>query len=593
MIFALFVTLDLLFLRWVWVQFECWGFWDWDYQQTLLEVTRISWVEHLQIPLWNPYIRGGVTLAGNTLNHAFGPCLLPVLLFGTIAGIKIDLMAYLLIGQAGIFLLARYNRLSRDSAFLVALIYSLGGIYAQRLTHGHFEWIAMAWIPFVLLMIHKSIDRSAHRTICLGGLFLSFLFLDGGPYQFAFLAVFLGMYTLLMMIRKKSAKPLIVMMLIGMLGAGLAGVKLFPVLETVVKYPRPSMELNFYGAPFVPTATELLHQAFLSRAQTHDSQAWMPYILNVGCYVGWIPLILAALALLLRPRRLWFQAVLLLFFGWIMLGSVFSFTPWALISKTPGLTMLRVPSRFNLFVLLMLALLAGEGLQLLKEHVTKPIWRTLVPGFLIALVALDLIWVNGKTFQKAFCIPPIEVRQAGDFKIYSRSPYLDTYKSTALYETFPNWVGAAYPAVLENKGVLDTYRTIHCDSSALPFDHPDYEGEAVIHGERGKIVEVRRTPNRISITTDGQGSLLTLNQNYDEGWKCEGHGFGTMMNVKGRLTLKLVPGQTKYDVVYRPDAFVLGACVSLLTLLLIAGSGFWLWFRKRPHQAQASHPGIH
>ena len=37
---ALFLILDLVFLRWVWIHFFNWGFWDWDYQHTLLEAAR-------------------------------------------------------------------------------------------------------------------------------------------------------------------------------------------------------------------------------------------------------------------------------------------------------------------------------------------------------------------------------------------------------------------------------------------------------------------------------------------------------------------------------------------------------------------------
>lgn len=597
----LFAALDLLYLRWVWIHFENWGFWDWDYQQMLLEATRISWVEHFQIPLWNPYIRGGVTLAGNTLNHAFAPCLVPVLIFGTIAGVKLVIFAYLLIAQAGMYLLGRYHGLTRDCAFLAALIFSLGGIFAQRMTHGHFEWIAIAWIPFVLLMMHKGIDRPSLRTLGAGGIFLAFIFLDGGPYQFAFLAVFLGVYTLLLLLKKRSFLPMSVLFVIFLIGVGLASIKLFPVLETVSRYPRTPMKLNFYGAPTIPGAGELLYQAFLSRAQSHDPDAWMPYILNVGCYVGLLPILLAIVAIGARLKRLWFQVVLLLFFGWIMLGTVFSYTPWAVLSQLPGLSMLRVPSRFNLFVLLVLALLAAEGMQVLirlisKQGSTNTKLRRLIPALLIAIIAADLIWVNGDVLQKAFLIPPVKVESrtaeksdgseelgtaSSEFKYYAKSPYLDTYKATALYPTFPNWVGAAYPAMLENRGVMETYRTIHSEAFALPFTHENYKGEAVINGRQGEVLNLERTPNRITVHTNGKGNLLFINQNFDKDWECTAPEGATITEGNGLITVKLIPGQTEYVLVYRPGSFFLGAAVSLLTLFFMVASWFWLQLARK------------
>ena len=119
---ALFLILDLVFLRWVWIHFFNWGFWDWDYQHTLLEATRVSFVDYFQVPLWNPYIGGGATLAGNSLNHAWAPCFLPVLLLGTLSGAKICIFIYLLIGQLGMYLLARHRGLSMQASFFSAII---------------------------------------------------------------------------------------------------------------------------------------------------------------------------------------------------------------------------------------------------------------------------------------------------------------------------------------------------------------------------------------------------------------------------------------------------------------------------------------
>jgi len=193
------------------------------------------------------------------------------------------------------FLLSRYRGLSRGSAFLSSLLYTLGGVYAQRLTHGHFEWIAIAWIPFIVLAIHRSAGRLSRKPLCLGGIFLAFLMLDGGPYQFAFLGVFLALYVLPLAIQGKSPRPLAAAAIILILGISLASVKLIPMYDTITKYPRVGGEFGFYGLSEPPRASSMLYQMFLSRNQQHDPGSWMPYKLNVGCYVGWIPLLLAGI----------------------------------------------------------------------------------------------------------------------------------------------------------------------------------------------------------------------------------------------------------------------------------------------------------
>lgn len=423
--------------------------------------------------MWNPFIGGGVTLAGNTINHTWGPCFVPIFLFGTIAGIKVCILIYLLISQWGMYLLARDRGLSEESAFLSAILYTLGGFYAHRLTHGHFEWIAAAWIPFIVLIIHKNIESLNKKSICLGGIFLAFLFLDGGPYQFAFLTVFLGIYTTFIAIKYKNTRPIITLALVFIIGVSLSSIKLYPVYETIKKYPRNTSEINFYGAPFTPTFLDICNQMFVSRNQTHRPDAWMPYILNVGCYVGWIPHILAFTTMIMRPYRNWPLYATAIIFFWISLGPAAPLNLWGILHKLPGFASLRVPSRFNVFVILLLALLSGEGMQIIKEKMPKNQCYRFIPIFIMAIIAIDLLWVNGKTFKVAFSVPPLEVQTNDSFRQYFKSPYNIEYRKRALYKTFPNWPSAAFPAVLENRGVINNYRTIPFDSLRFLSNIPD------------------------------------------------------------------------------------------------------------------------
>ena len=570
----LYLVVDLVFLRWVGIHFGNWGFWDWDYQQTLLETARRSILDHGQIPLWNPYIGGGITLAGNTLNHTFSPCFLVILLLGTLPGIKVCIGLYALAGQAGMYGFARALGMGRAGAFLAGLLYMAGGVYAQRLTHGHFEWIAVAWFPFVLWMLEKSGKRLDRRAVALGGLFMAFLFLDGGPYQFAFFGLFAITYTLLRTIRLKSAVPFTALVLVFVLGAGLAAVKLVPVFETVGEFPREVTEDNFYGAPFTPEPVGMLHRAFTARDQYHRPDAWMPYDLNVGSYVGWIPLALALVALVVRFRARWPLALCALLFLWTFLGSVLPFSPWDLFEHLPGLSMLRVPSRFNVFVLLALALFAGDGIEWLGARLATRLKRrgaaTLIAGVLTTLVAADLLWVNGRVFKHAFSVPPLKTEAPGPFRNDLHSPFFDAYREAALYDTFVHWPCAAYPAMLENRGVLSSYRTIPVPfpPPVISAEAPAYRGEAWFAKGPGKVVETRITPNRIEAELDGGGGVLVFNTNHHGGWKAEGKGLGEVLNREGLLALDVPAGCKEVGLVYRPASFLYGVAVSGIFLVL-------------------------
>jgi len=467
------------------------------------------------------------------------------------------------------YLLARDRGLSGESAFLSAILYTLGGFYAHRLTHGHFEWIAAAWIPFILLIIHKNIKVLKKKSICLGGIFLAFVFLDGGPYQFAFLMVFLGVYTICYTIKSKNTRPITALAFIFILGVTLSSIKLYPVYETVIKHPRITQENNFYGAPFSPTFLDICSQMFVSRSQSHRPDVWMPYILNVGCYVGWIPLILAFTAMIVRPCRNWPLYSVAIIFFWIALGSAAPFNLWHILHKLPGLSALRVPSRFNVFILLLLALLSGEGMQIIKERISKNKYHRLVTIFIIGVISIDLLWVNGNTFKVAFSIPPLEVHKSDGFRQYFESPYLIEYKNKALYKTFPNWVSAAFPAVLENRGVINNYRTIPFRSYTIPFEHPSYRGESWFLGEKGKVIKCKNTPNHILVDTNGHGKILIINMNYDSGWKIMGETALKVFPFKGIIAVELQPGQKRCELVYLPKSFCLGVFISLSALLIM------------------------
>ena len=567
---SLFIFLDLIFIRWVVIHFANWGIWDWDYQLTLLEVSRRSILDYHQLPLWNPFMRGGVPLAGNTLIHAWGPCFLPILLFGSVAGVKVCIFLYLLVAQCGMFLLSRYRGLSRESAFLSAMLYTLGGVYAHRLTHGHFEWIAIAWVPFIVLTVHQNTSRLNKKSLCWGGMCAAFLFLDGGPYQFAFLGVFLVFYITLLVIQGKNLRPLAAASLIFLMGLSLASIKLIPMYEMVTNYPRTGGEFDFYGLSEPPRTAAMLYQMFLSRDQRHDPGVWMPYKLNVGCYVGWIPLVLACVGACIRPHKNWPLLLAGLAICWIMLGPSAPVDLWGMMHRLPALTLLRIPSRFNVFVLFALALLAGEGMEVLKEKAGTMSRGKLIPICIVALIALDLLWVNGKVFRVAFCIPPLQVESHGDFTCYSTSPYLEHYRNRALYEIFHNLRSAALPAVLENRGVIDTFSTIDCVPHAFSSEDPRYRGEAWIEGEEGKVTQYRFTPNRIRVTTNGRGKTLVINQNFDSGWKAGGNQFLQVTPRNGLISVDPPLGEKEIELVYLPYSFLAGALISLTALLLIS-----------------------
>ncbi|MFT5441671.1 MAG: hypothetical protein ACI8W3_000712, partial [Myxococcota bacterium] len=470
----------------------------------------------------------------------------------------------------GTYQLARSHKLGSLEATLAALIFSLGGVYAQRLTHGQFEWIAIAWIPFVLLAVNSFIDKPLLRTACLGGLGLAMIFLDGGPYQFAFFGVFLALYVGVRAFELKSVRPFLGLASIGAVSISLAAIKLMPIFELIGRYPRETSEDPFYEAPFTPGALELLNQMFLSRAQSHDPTQWMPYVLNVGSYVGVLPLFLVAAAIVFATRRNAAFLVSGLLALWISLGPAAPIDLWHWLHQLPGLSQLRVPSRFNVYTLLCIALLAGAGLGVVRERLAASGRGALVSMAIIGIVASDLVMVNGDIFKVAFSIPPLPIANPEPFRQhYAYSPFIERYRETALYEVHPNWPSGSYPAVLENRGVRWAFKTIPFSSYALSTQDAGYRGETYFVSGQAEITALSWSPNRIRVETNGAAGLLEFNTNYDPGWRVTGTPQPSLAERDGLIGVNVPEGCDAVELVYRPQSFMLGAGVTSLSLLAV------------------------
>jgi hypothetical protein len=574
-----FLAIDVVCLYWVWARLPNWGIWDWDFYQCLFEAARISIVEHHQLPLWNPYLNGGFTLVGHPQVRAFNPSFGLVLAFGTVYGIKVSVLIYLLIAQWGAYLFARAEQLSRPAAFVAALVFSLSGWYSQHIAHGHAPWLGFAWTPFVAAALARSESEIRLRTLALGGVAYGFTLLDGGPYAVGFPPLFLGFYGAMLAIRSRTLRPIVAGVAMGLLGAAIAGIQLAPILETFLAYPRETGAVNpfYYTESPDPSWTWMLLQGLLSPEQGHDMQRWMPYVINIGSYVGWIPLMLAAAAPALVWRRAWPIALTAFVSVWIFLGPAAQINLWSILHQLPILGSLQAPTRFNVFMLLAIGILAGHRLDALLRLVARDDMRWAVAALIISVVVVDMTAVNQKVFKVAFAIPPVEVEEKGEFHHELNSSYLEDWPARSLQGVWDNWPNVAFASLLENKGVILAWNNLGYPRSVIPREHADYPG-AEVWVEKGggdlRIEELRLTPNVVTVDLAGGAGRVILNQNYHAGWTLV-EGDGRLENVNGRVGVTIEDGDQRLRIAFRPASFFIGAGASSLGLAVV----LWLLWR--------------
>jgi len=195
----IFIIISLIFTFPIFQNIKNWGIHDWDQHLMYNAVPKNTILEFKQFPLWNPYYCGGNALLANPQSSFLNPLFIFILIFGEVLGLKLLIFIYLIIGLFGMFLLARYIKISLISSYLSAILFMLSGLYAMHLSVGHTVWMQMALIPYVFLFYLKSIKKIEY--IFLSALFMVFIFLGGGIYPLIFIVLILGFYSILITIK--------------------------------------------------------------------------------------------------------------------------------------------------------------------------------------------------------------------------------------------------------------------------------------------------------------------------------------------------------------------------------------------------------
>ncbi len=125
---------------------------DADYIIQTYEAMRRSILEFHQFPWWNPWVSGGVPLFANPQFGLFSIQTIFVLIFGSIYGTKLAILAYLLIGFWGFrTLFISSFKAAAVRSTLLAYIWTFGTFLTQR-SSGHLTFFVIQFFPWALLL---------------------------------------------------------------------------------------------------------------------------------------------------------------------------------------------------------------------------------------------------------------------------------------------------------------------------------------------------------------------------------------------------------------------------------------------------------
>ncbi len=353
------------------------------------------------VPLWNPHIAGGRPFHASPQSALFGPYTWPAYLLpfwtalGWIGVLKLWVAAF------GTFLLARALGMRFGAALLAGVVFALNLRLVTWLIYPHVGIWAL--FPWLLLCV----DRLVKRPDLLAGTALAAVvglqFLTGHPEtSFHALLVTFAFFALRLWQARSAGLSRPLLAFAGGIGGGtaLAAVMLAPVGELLLLsadyVDRRGASID-EALPFKDAIGLFMPDWWGRPTQTPIR----PLMLERAMYVGALPMMLAAAALILRRDA---TRIAVAAFGAFWLAVVLGVPPFVQVVTRLPIFSSGHNTRLVVFPILALALLAGWGLHDLTARAPSVSRRHVVlaaaAALLVVPVAIALV-----TYPEALTAP--------------------------------------------------------------------------------------------------------------------------------------------------------------------------------------------
>ncbi len=533
------------------------GFGDYGVFHLMWEAARTTVLVHGELPLWNPYICGGMPEWGYGNSQVFHPLFLVALAFGSTLGLKLFLWIHAAAGLAGAYLLARREiRLRVGPSAFTASLFGGTSFFAWHCGLGHANFIPFYLLPWLVLAWRRAAED--HRHAVGVAVVLALAVLGGGDYPFVFFVIVLGFEACASAATPRRASLVPAVCAAGGLTLLLGGVRLLPVLTNVTRFPKLVRSVDSM------TPIDVVH-AWTDRATRWAQLPWRGHTWNVveyGCYLGWAVLALSVVGGLVAfrhgQRRLLVGALLFLI---LALGAFAPWAPWALLHRLPVLESLQVPSRWLLIGSFYLILLAGLGMQWLLDRAMERGPAFGIGAGLVAVVLVADVWaIQRAVVDGQWSRAPVDVgpREPRFFLWFVPAKPVD--RRAPRQPARPQIVGwnVGTGSCYTGMGYLPALGLWSGDSPqvrAVPADGAEIE-EVARSSLRWKIRARVERPTRV-----------VFNSTWEQDWVAPPY---RVIEDLGRLAVDLPPGDHEVTLRYEPrslpwalGAFALGALLAL------------------------------
>jgi hypothetical protein len=590
---------------------------DWDQFSFRYETPRLALLRDHQLPLWNPYVNGGTVLMAHPDSPFPSPWYLLTLTLGTPLGLRIQVVLFMILGATGMAALLRRWNIAAPACFVGGVIFIMSAHFALQIAEGHLEWCVLGLMPWLMLSLLRF--ASDLRFVIVAALLLASILTFGSVYILAVFIPFLSVWTSLESIRTRSWRLALGWGGTVALAVLLSAVKLLPQVEFVHDYPRQIETEGFSPIGLVHvflnprqallnqashgaweylrpgTAAVSGHEARDSKFDSFTNSLTTPMALSIdnqlqrlgfvwrwqeyGGYITYLGLLLAACGVAVSWRSQWPLYVAGFLAGIVILGDGSPIDLWAVFRMLPLFGQLHVPSRFMAALVFVLAVAAGYGLGWLCRYIVRTDYRllhVLVRYGIPIAIYIELAALGWNLFGDVFIGRPVQLPYYNHFAL--------RYKT--LGSENPRLRGYLYAALKSNSGVLEGYENLQVQRGQVrTLEDPDYNGEVYLANSKKTVSISEWTMARVKATFQVDHSdRLVLNQNYSKGWRATVWGSAALRkqpvttDKSGLVSIPVYPGDHEAEFYYLPSSFIVGACVSTLTLLtcLLLGAAAYL-----------------
>ena len=426
---------SFLFCASMFFNIDYWGQYDWD-DLSYCALERATILEYHQLPLWNPYVGGGNLMLAHPHSSLFSPFFIPILIFGELLGMKVNIIIFLLLGMIGMYLLSKKLGLSEVSSLLSGIIFMCSSWYPLKMLVGHIYECNIAWIPWVFFFYLKSLEKK--RFIICASVFFGFIIATGAVDTSRGMILILSLYAILKSIQAKKFRPFGLILLLFLTTFLLTAAKTFPMMEFISTYKR------VVGESF-GSSLSVIKEILLNKNHFELQENFLGNWFEIGGYVGIAVLMLYIAGVCSRGKSNWPFLIVQLFILILMLANNFVINVWRLIRYIPFFHDFHIPGRLIAIFVFILSLFAAMGLDFFERKSSKGIYGKLIAGCICLFIVWDLYAANSHVFSKIFVMPPPAIKVNREFTQYDSN-------STFLFER-----NSLYPSFLKNRGEVNGF----------------------------------------------------------------------------------------------------------------------------------------